>query len=151
MQHKGFSMVEIIIALVVMQFALLSFFMINHSSNAKTMDAYYEYLSESLGEEVIDLCHGMGYKWAIKYIKHPDIFPLNKWHSCVAKPIFDKDSYFKECGAFERYVTFTPKTVGGNSILITVKLRVVKNSHAKSWLSRDGLTFSTLLVEEPQR
>lgn len=151
MQRKAFSMVEIIIALVVMQFALFSFFMINHSSNSKTMDAYYEFLGESLGEEVIDFCQGMGYKWALKYIKSPDLFPLNTWHGCLDKPIFERDSYFRECDSFERKVRFSKQTKDGNSILITIEIRTKEKTKVKSWLSQNSLWFSTLLVEEPQR
>lgn len=151
MQRKAFSMVEIIIALVVMQFALLSFFMINHSSNSKTMDAYYEFIGESLGEEVVDFCQGMGYKWALKYIKSPDLFPLNTWHGCLDKPIFDPDSYFRECGSFERIVKFSKQSKDGNSILIKIELRIKEKTRVKSWLSQNVLRFSTLLIEEPQR
>lgn len=151
-KRKAFSMIEILIAIVVMSVALLSFFIINQSSNSKSMDAYYEFLGESLGSETIDFCRGMGYNWAMKYLVKPDIFPLNKWHNCLEYPIFGKTTYFRECGSFERKVNFSKvKLANEEGIFVTVEIRTKEDTKVKSWLSRNKLYFSTMIEKVPQR
>ena len=137
-----------------MAVALLSFFSINQSSNRQSMNSYYQFLGESLGSEVIEFCHGMGYNWAIKYMGKHDVFPLNKWHNCLAYPIFNKTGYFRECGSFERKVTFTKVSDSSsdeNAVLVIVKIRTKQNTKAKSWLNSKTLYFSTLIEKEPQK
>ncbi len=147
----GFSLVEVLIGLVIMQIALLSFFMINESSNTKSMDAYYEFLAESLGKELIEFTHGMGYEWAKKYIDKPDLFPLGSWHGVLEKPIFSDTSYFREADSFERRVNFKKVSKSGEGVLVTIDIRVKENNRAASWLTRNYISFSTLVMEKPQR
>ena len=101
----AFSFVEVLIGMVILQIALLSFFLINQSSSSQSMDAYYEFLAASLGSEVVEFTQGMGYEWADKFIAKPDIFPLDTWHGVLEKPIFAATSYFRECDSFERMIS----------------------------------------------
>ena len=151
MNKKGFTLVEILIGLVILQVALLSFFAINQSSNSRSMDAYYEFLACSLGKEVLELSQGMGYKWTAEFKAKPDLFPLDSWHGILEYPIFDKTSYFSECADFERKVSFT--AISGNvaGTLVQVFIRPKKDNKASSWLSRDSLSFSTIVMEKPVR
>ncbi len=144
----AFSFVEVLIGMVILQIALLSFFLINQSSSSQSMDAYYEFLAASLGSEVIEFTQGMGYEWADKFIIKPDIFPLDTWHGVLEKPIFAATSYFRECDSFERMISMKK---AGNGILVTVQVRVKSNNKVKSWLSRGQLAFSTIVMEKPAR
>jgi len=150
-RKKGFSFIEVLIGMVILQIALLSFFLINQSSSSQSMDAYYEFLGYSIGNEAIEFCQGMGYEWADKYMKTPDLFPLNSWHGVLEKPIFSESSYFRECDSFERNINMQKITTGGQGILITVGVRVKSNNKVKSWLSRSQLEFSTIVMEKPAR
>jgi hypothetical protein len=150
-RSKGFSFVEVLIGMVILQIALLSFFLINQSSSSQSMDAYYEFLGHSLGNEVIEFCQGMGYEWADKYIAKPDLFPLNDWHGVLDKPIFSQTSYFRECEFFERLVSMEKVSSNGNGILVTVGVRAKSNNKVKSWLSRSQLEFATIKMEKPAR
>jgi hypothetical protein len=147
--RRGFSLVEILIGSIILQIALLSFFLINQASNSQSMDAYYEFLGCSLGKEVLELCQGMEYEWAKSYKDKQDLFPLSTWHGVLDKPIFDKTTYFRECGAFERKISFTPVAKDGNGILVTVDIRVKEEGKVKTWLSRNKLSFSTIVMEKP--
>lgn len=154
MKRKGFSLVEVLIGLVIMQIALLSFFMINESSNSKSMDAYYEFLAHSLGKEIIEFTHGMGYEWAEKFSANPDLFPLDTWHGILEKPIFPAapaDSYFREVESFERRVNFKKVEKSGKGFLITVDIRVKEKGRARAWLSRNFISYTTIVMEKPQR
>ena len=151
MKRKGFSLVEVLIGLVIMQIALLSFFLINESSNTQSMDAYYEFLAHSLGKETVEFSQGMGYSWAKKYITKPDIFPLDSWHGVLEKPIFSDTSYFREADSFERRVNFKEVSKGGEGILVTVDIRVKPNNKASAWLTRDFISYTTIVMEKPQR
>lgn len=150
-KKKGFSFIEILIGMVILQVALLSFFLINQSSRAQSLDAYYEFLAHSLGNEVIEFCQGMGYKWASKYADSQDIFPLDEWHPVLEKPIFSESSYFRESEAFERYVSFSPLESDAKGVLVSIDIRVVGSNRASAWLSREQVSFATLIVEKPQR
>ena len=55
LENSGFSFIEVLIGMVILQIALLSFFLINQSSSSQSMDAYYEFLANSLGNEVIEV------------------------------------------------------------------------------------------------
>lgn len=151
MKRKGFSLVEVLIGLVIMQIALLSFFMINESSNSKSMDAYYEFLAHSLGKELIEFTQGMGYEWAEKFSKTPDLFPLDTWHGVLEKPIFSDTSYFREADSFERRVNFKKVEKAGKGFLITVDIRVKEKGRASAWLSRNFISYTTIVMEKPQR
>jgi prepilin-type N-terminal cleavage/methylation domain-containing protein len=148
---KGFSMIEVLIGLVIMQIALLSFFLINQSSNSQSMDAYYEFLAHSLAKEIVEFSQGMGYEWACKYIDKPDIFPLNEWHKVLEYPIFSEASYFKESDSFERRISFQKVSKSGNGILINIDIRVKDNNKASAWFSRNQISYSTILMEKLQR
>ncbi len=151
MRKKAFSLVEVLIGLVIMQIALLSFFLINESTNSQSMDAYYEFLAHSLSKEVIEFTHGMGYEWGCKYIDNPDLFPLDEWHSILENPIFSEASYFRETDSFERKVSLSKVSKSGEGILVEVAVRVKENNRASNWLSRNMVSHSTIVMEKPQR
>lgn len=151
MKRKGFSLVEVLIGLVIMQIALLSFFAINESSNSKSMDAYYEFLAHSLGKELIEFTQGMGYGWANKYITKPDLFPLDEWHGVLEKPIFSDSTYFREASSFERRVRLEKVGDSGEGVLVTVDIRVKGRNKASTWLSRNFISYTTIVMEKPQR
>lgn len=151
LRKKGFSFVEVLIGMVILQIALLSFFLINQSSSAQSMDAYYEFLGYSLGNEVIEFCQGMGYDWAEKYIGKPDLFPLDTWHGVLDKPIFSQASYFRECDSFERLIEMKKVSAAGKGILITVGVRARSNNKVKAWLSKSQIEFATIIMEKPAR
>ncbi len=150
-KKRGVSFVEVLIGMVILQIALLSFFLINQSSSSQSMDAYYEFLGNTLGNELIEFSQGMGYEWAKKFMKAPDLFPLDTWHGVLEKPIFSSTSYFRECDSFERLVSMRELSGDAGGILVSVGIRVKSNNKVKSWLSRSQLEFSTIVMEKPAR
>lgn len=135
----------------IMSVALLSYFFINQASSSQSMDAYYEFLGQTIGNETIEFCQGMGHAWAVKYMDKPDIFPLKEWHGVLDKPIFSKTSYFRECDSFERIVEMTKVSGGGSGILISVGIRVKTGNKVRAWMSRSQLEFATVVMEKPAR
>lgn len=150
-RRRGFSLIEVLIGMVIMSVALLSYFLVNQASSSQSMDAYYEFLGQTLGNETVEFCQGMGHEWAIKYMKKPDLFPLKEWHGVLEKPIFSKTSYFRECDSFERIVEMTRISGGGEGVLITVGIRVKTGNKVRSWMSRSQLEFATVVMEKPAR
>jgi hypothetical protein len=139
------------IGTVIMAVALLSYFLINQASNSQSMDAYYEFLGQTIGNETIEFCQGMGHAWALKYMDKPDKFPLGEWHGVLEKPIFAVTSYFRECDSFERMVNMSKVSGGGDGILITVGVRVKSGNKVRAWMSRSQLEFATVVMERPAR
>jgi len=150
-KRRGFSFIEVLIGMVILQIALLSFFLINQSSSSQSMDAYYEFLANSLGNEVIEFVQGLGYEWAVKYLDKPELFPLGVWHGVLEKPLFAATSYFRECDSFERLINMQKVSSSGDGILVNIEIRVKSGNKVKSWLSRGELAFSTIVMEKPAR
>ena len=150
-KRRGFSLIETLIGMVIMAVALLSYFLINQASSSQSMDAYYEFLGQTLGNETIEFCQGMGFDWAGKYLQNPDLFPLGEWHGVIDRPIFSKTSYFRECDSFERLVNMSKVSGGGEGILVTVGIRVKSGNKVRAWMSRSQLEFATIVMEKPAR
>jgi len=150
-KKRGFSLIEVMIGSVIMAVALFSYFLINQASSSQSMDAYYEFLGQTIGNETIEFCHGMGHAWALKYMEKPDMFPLNEWHGVLEKPIFSVTSYFRECDSFERMIIMSKVSGGGDGILITVGVRVKSGNKVRAWMSRSQLEFATVVMEKPAR
>jgi prepilin-type N-terminal cleavage/methylation domain-containing protein len=167
MRRKGFSLVELMIAITILLISLLTFFMVNQSTSSRSMESYYKYMAYSLGNEVINYCQGMGYQWAKA---HKDTagatkpFPLNDWHKVVDNLIFTEgedgeellltDTYFSECNIFERKVEFKevkiPATNGSrffNGIRVIVNLRMKSNRKISNFLKSGAVKFASTIME----
>lgn len=169
--RKGFTLVELLIAIFILQMSLMAFLSVNQSTSSKSMGAYYKFMAFSLGKEVIDYCQGMGYEWAASYIDAAAAnspFPLSScdngnWHNVTDYFIFSKnlknetidvnDAYFSECNVFERRIEFKklniPELSGRvfKGIRVTVQLRLQAKSRAVKFLGSEPMTFSTTVME----
>ncbi len=170
MKKKAFTLVELLIAIFILQLSLMAFFTVNQSTSSRGMEAYYKFMAYSLGKEVIDFSQGMGYRWAKAHLdsKESKPFPLSDcssgpWHKVTDHLIFSKnlndedvdvnDAYFSECKSFERRIEFKeikadqPDGKSVNGILITAQLRIQKGSRAAKYLKNEVMNFSTTVLE----
>lgn len=169
MKNNGFTLIELLISLVILLLALMAFFTVNQATSSRSMGAYYKYMAFSLGKEVIDYSHGMGYKWAVlhKNSTRTKPFPLSKdgisgWHSISDNFIFSKnfkgttidqnDAYFAECEMFERKIEFKEvkivKKDTYRGMRVIVELRMKKGSRVAKFMRQNSLTFSSTIMEQ---
>jgi prepilin-type N-terminal cleavage/methylation domain-containing protein len=167
---KGFTLVELLIAIFILQISLLAFFSFNQSSNNQSMNAYYKFMAFSLAKETIDYCHGMGYDWAIRHLESNSTrpFPLSntengEWHSIKDYYLFSKnihneqidvnDAYISESVSFKRRVELkkiaSPRDDGRayDAVLVTVQLKPDPKSRAAQFLGNEIISFSSTIME----
>ena len=115
MKKRGFSLLEVIIAMAFLSVAILSMFWMNRASNQGSMDAYYEFLAFSLAREPIEVFRGFGYDY-LKMIADGNVSPPSWYPVGAMKDIeFDLMSdmqYPAEARLFQRLIELTPVTAG---------------------------------------
>ena len=150
----AFSFVEVLIGMVILQIALLSFFLINQSSSSQSMDAYYEFLAFSLAREPIEIFRGFGYDY-LKMIADGNVSPP-AWYPVGAFKDIDFDlmsdmQYPAEARLFQRQIELTPVNSGKlNGMRIRVTVAAKGQSRVEVWMSRKSVTLESLVMERPK-
>ena len=70
-RSAGFSLVEILIALIFLMVAVTSMFSFFSSSNRGTLDAYRETIAHSLAQEALEWVSGLGYEKILSLQANP--------------------------------------------------------------------------------
>ncbi len=155
MTHKkGFSLIEIIVAMAFLSIAILSIFMVNRSSNQGSMDAYYEFLAFSLAREPIEIFRGFGYD-TLKEIYDGNISPPARYKVGDFEDIeFDALSdlqYPAEARLFARKIELEHVNTGDlNAIKIKVTVAAKGQSKVEVWMSRKAVSLESLVMERPK-
>jgi len=151
---RGFSLVEVMIAMIFFALVLLGFLGVASSANRQSMDAYYEFTAMQAAVEPLEIFRAAGFELVNEYGKHPlPEYPLG-WSdlrdlpgAAVQHPI--------EWGMFQREITIDPPQplpTADNRRAIRVRVRVMPRqaSRAATWLTRDGVAVESLIVELPR-
>lgn len=161
MKNKGFTLLEILIAMAFMTVAMLGMFSMNQMSNRGSMDAYYEFLAFSLAREPIEVYRNFGYDYlkslttghtALKF------YPIGKRSikQDVGVPGYLID-YPAEAAMFDREIILKPITIlSGAKDINAIKITVIVStanldgkSKAQAWLSRQQVKLESIVVEQP--
>jgi type II secretory pathway pseudopilin PulG len=153
-QRWGFTLIEILIAMMFMSFAILSYLWLNQASSRGAMDAYYELLAFSLAREPIEIYRGLGYEQLDRYIVHGDAplprYPLGAWTPLTDDP-FSSVQYPPEALQFSRHISLTPVNQHGvKAIRITSTVAPKGQSRVELWLTRRAITLESLVMERPK-
>ena len=151
MKKRAFTIVELVVAMFVMSFALLSMLWMTSYSNRGSMDTYYEFLAFSLAKEPVEVFRAFGYKWLCDYSNHP----ILKYQIGVGwQEISDETGGIQhpfDAALFERAITISDASYSGvGAKKIVVKVRPKKLSRVDAWLSRDEVSLEALIVEGPK-
>ncbi|MBF0407307.1 MAG: hypothetical protein HQM10_08135 [Candidatus Riflebacteria bacterium] len=163
-KKSALTMIEILIAMFILGLTLLSFLRVTQSSRQGAMDAYYEFLAQSLASEALEVFRGMGYKWltncmngtgAIKEFpadgQFHDVEDINLAGTSNISGGSNIPSTVKldrpaEASLFQRSIELKP--VGGiNAVKIEVRIRPKTMSNVAVWLSRSEIKMSALVFE----
>lgn len=158
-KKRGFSMLEIVIAMAFLSIAILSILWMNRSSNQGSMDAYYEFLAFSLAREPIEIFRGFGYD-CLKDIAENKVSPPSRY-PVVGNPAsgfvdieFDSMSdlqYPAEARLFQRKIELTDISSGDlQGIKIKVTVAAKGQSKVDVWMSRKAVSLESMVMERPK-
>ena len=125
LQHRhGASLLEVLIAGIILVIGLLPLLMLNRSSNQLTLDAYFEFMAVQLAQEPIEVFRSVGYPACTK-LAH---FPIG-----VSEGISERDSvYPAEAAMFSRQITLDVSKPP--LCLVTVKVFPRLGTGAEAWM-----------------
>lgn len=146
MRRKALSLIEILIAMVILSVALFALMIMNSSSNKGSMDAYYDLQAAQLAQEPLEILSAFGYRWLASPANQLADYPLNRWME-----VSDSKRYSPEAMQFERTIELEPITEGpAKAIRIKVSVRPKEAERAKKWVSRALLVMQALVLESPR-
>ena len=155
MKCRGFSLIEILIAIFLLATVLLSLLWMNRYSHISSMDAYYEGIAIGAAQEPLEIFRGMGYEWLELYQKGQA--DLNKSAALTACPpgvwfnLADAKPglYPSEASDLKRLITVTPVTSDGiKAFQVTVRIAPALQSKIDAWLSRDSVSLKSFVVDK---
>lgn len=154
MKKRGFSLIEIIVAMAFLAIAILSLMWMNRSSNQGSMDAYYEFLAFSLAREPIEIFRGFGYDClkdiAEGKVSPPSRYPINSFIDIDFDSMSDLQ-YPAEARLFQRQIELTKISSGSlNGIRIKVTVAVKGQSKVDVWMSRKAVSLESMVMERPK-
>jgi Tfp pilus assembly protein PilV len=150
--RMGFSMVEILIAMLFLSVVILSYLVINQQANRGAMDSYYELLAFSLAREPIEVFRSFGFR-DLKMMSDLGaspipIYPVNNWASIQGTGVMQHPA---EAEHFQRRISLSNVSSSGiNAVKVKVEIRTAGQSRVQAWLSRQTIILETLVVEEPR-
>ena len=124
--QRGVSLIEILIASLVLSLALLSLFVVNSSSSQMTLDSYYEFQAVQIAQEPIEVFRAVGYPACTKLPSYPigKSEPLSGNNGC----------YPVEASMFDR--TIALDTSGPPPYVVTVSVAPRANTLARNWMRK---------------
>ena len=151
--RKGFSLIEILVALMFIAFAMLALLWSNQMSQRGAMDSQYELLANSLAQEPIEVYQYLGFRWIRQLMagKVPPLkaYPIGIWSKLAQDPLA-KVQHPVGAGQFMRRIDIdsTPmERQGVKGYRLRVTIAPTAGGAAAAWLSRDKITQEVLIVE----
>jgi prepilin-type N-terminal cleavage/methylation domain-containing protein len=151
--HRGFSLVEVLVATFVLAVALLGLLMLNQASGRGAMDAQFELLAFSLAQEPIEVFQNMGFRWvdevAAGRISAPADYPL-AWRP-IQDPPFSSVQRPLDARLFQRHIALQPLPSGGqNAYRMIVTVAPAGQNRLATWITRGRISVEALIMERPR-
>lgn len=123
---RGLTLIEVLIASVVLSLALLSLFLINSSSNRMTLDSYYELLAVQIAQEPLEV---------FKVVGFPECMQLPKYPIGTPEPMTTENGrYPVEAAMFER--TIRVDLLTEPLYVVTVSVTPLPDTKAQTWMRK---------------
>jgi len=152
MKRSGFTLIEVLLAMLLIVMAVFPLIWTLGFANRMTADLYLENLALSLAKEPLEVFRGFGYRWTLAYRDHPSLpeFPLKK--APVVLPPSSPLAHPAEAVFFQREITIEDVSVDGQEGLrVRVEVTPVGQSRAQAFLSRkEGVVMETLIFPKPR-
>jgi hypothetical protein len=156
-KRAGFSLIEIVICVVFIGLTFLSIFQMNSQSNKSAMDAYYEFMAVQFAREPLEFCRALGYKRLRRLLTQdspqtrPEFAFLFPGEGNPDPARIGKD-YPLEISLFQRKIEYewSPDGLKPPTCQVRVTVFPREGGKLKAWLTRNNITLSLLIVEEPR-
>lgn len=152
-RKKGFSLLEIVIAMAFMSIAILAMMWLNSASTRGSMDAYYEFMAFSLAREPIEIFRGFGYETLYEIYNDnslaPTTYPVNRYINMadIMNPMA-QIQYPVDAEMFQRRIDLTHVEHNGmNGIRIKVTVSVVGQTRVELWMRKQSVALETIVPE----
>lgn len=145
--HRGFSLLEGLVGLVVLVLLLLGVFRMNTQARHAGTDAVIELQAALLAEEGLELAHGFGYRWLDRYAEHALSGIGPEWQA-VGETAPGGEAYPPEYRQFQRRLLHTPVEVDGvRGYRVEMQVRPLAGTTAEKGLARAVVTAETVVLE----
>ncbi|MBI3038321.1 prepilin-type N-terminal cleavage/methylation domain-containing protein [bacterium] len=147
-RNKGFSLIELLIAIFFLAIALLAFLVLSSYSNRGTMDAYAEIMALSLAREPIEIARTLGFKWLQKF---KDKSPFKERFGTIKEKDF---KYPEDAHLFNRTVKISDPPIkiklNGKDVAAALCITVeVKMREGWARQSKDKVVLHALIWDSP--
>jgi len=143
MKRRAFSLVEILIAMVILSVAMFALLVMNSSSNKGSMDAYYDLQAVQLAKEPLEILSAFGYRWLADPANELPGYPLNRWTTASGTSRYPMDA-----NQFERIIERDTVTDGSaKAIRIKVTVRARESENMKKVFLRNQMVLQALIPE----
>jgi len=153
-RRKGVSMIEVMMGMLFLAWALIGYMSLMSATNKGAMDAYYEFQAFQIAQEPLEILQAFGFKWVkanycSSNMNTLGMYPHKTWHDI--NPLHST-IYPADVDAFQRYIEVEEVANGGSKGLqVTVSVKPKDQSRAMAWLSGGkNVNLSTLILEQPQ-
>lgn len=124
--RRGMTLIEVMVASIVLVLALLGLFMVNSSSSRMTMDSYFEFLTVQLAQEPLEVFRSVGYPACMSLAR----YPIGSPH-----PITNESGVYPvEATMFERKITVDTSRPPLCAVTVSVYPKI--NSMASAWFKK---------------
>jgi type II secretory pathway pseudopilin PulG len=153
MSKGGMTLLEILIAILLISFAILPLFQLTRAAQRETGDASLEFLAFSLAREPIEIFKGVGFKGTLPMARagrsgFPDL-PLGE--KVIEDRPFSPFQHPAEAGWFKRSISLEEvERAGVRAILVTSVVSPADPRKGGRVLSRGEVVATALLVEQPE-
>lgn len=149
-RHRGFSLLEALLGLLLLTLLLVGVMQMNAQSRQAVGDAVVELQASQLAEEGVELLHAFGYDWVSRYAEHPLPGLGLVWQPVIESPVPGSE-YPPDFRQFQRRVKVTPVEDGAvRACRVEVQVAPLAGTVAEKLLSRDQVTAETLIMELPR-
>ncbi|RCK79453.1 MAG: hypothetical protein OZSIB_0093 [Candidatus Ozemobacter sibiricus] len=148
--RRAFTLIEVLVAMIFLSLALLSLMWMNQASTRGAMDAYYEFLGQSLAQEPLEVYRALGYDWLARNPSGLPDLPIGAWQDVSDGPTPDLGRP-AEAGFFSRLIETARITdgTGLSALRLTVTVRPRQLGRVEAWLTRNQITRTALLFPRP--
>lgn len=148
--QKGFSLIEAMLATMVLGLLAVYVFTMISESNRGTTNAYHQYLAEQVAREPLEVFRFLGCQEILKNQQHGLAdYKFNEWQQVTAVSEFSGIERPEEATRFERKITATPiEKDGVKAVLLQVNIRSSLNGNPLGLGPGQQLSRSTIIVSQ---
>ena len=153
-RRRGFSLIEVMMGMLFLSWALLGAMSLLSSTNRGAMDVYYELQAFQVAQEPIEILQAFGYRWVkanycSSRMNTLGLYPHRVWHDINPN---HATNYPTDVDVFQRYIDVEEVARGDSrGLQVTVTVKPKEQSRAMAWLTwGKNISLTALILEQPR-